>query len=167
MKVILENYCGLIKDNNLKSKFTQKGFGFKKENNLYIDLFECLYFLEKKKISIVDKNNKIIAKEKLENICEKEITDFKNKFLVFKDFTENGYIVKDGTIFGFDFRIYKKSKSGEHTHTEIVVDVIKTHKTNAITLLKSERLATTIHTKYILAIVDKDQKIHKLKIEKL
>jgi len=166
MKVILDKDCGLIKDNNLKSQLTQKGFGFKKNNQLYIDLFECLYLLEKKKITIIDKNNKSITKENLEKTCEKEISDFKNKFLVFKDFIENGYIVKDGAIFGFDFRIYKKSKSEEHTHTEIVVDVLKTHKTDSVKLLKAERLATTIHTKYIIAIIDKEKKIHKLKIEK-
>jgi len=168
MDVIFEKDKCLVKDNNLKSQLTQKGFGYKKELNFYIDLFESYYLLEKKKIKILDKN-KSLSLEKLKEICLKEINNFENKYLVFKDFVEGGYVVKDGLIFGFDFRVYNKSKTGEHTHTVFVVDVKETHKPKEelVKLVKSERLANTINTKYIIAIVDKEQKIQKIKIERI
>lgn len=167
MKVILEKNCGLIKDNNLKSQMTQKGYGFKKGLNIYLDLFECFYFLEKKKITIVDENQKKISTKELEKRCNKEITDFSEKYLVFKELMNKGYVVKDGNIFGFDFRVYKKSKAGEHTHTEMVVDVYKQAKISTTQIIKSERLATTINAKFVMAIVDKEEKIQLLKIEKI
>jgi len=166
MKVILEERSGIIKDNNLKSQLVQKGFGFRKGTETCLDLFECLYFLENKKIKVVDKNNKVIAKDRLEKICKKEIANFINKYLVFKEFINKGFIVKEGNTFGFDFRIYRKSKVGEHTHTEMVVDVLK-NKIDNNQLIKSERLATTIHAKFVLAIVDKEEKIKLLKIERI
>lgn len=167
MKVILEKNSGLVKDNNLKSQMIQKGFGFKKANNLYLDLFECFYFLEKKKIILLDNKNKKITFENLEKIGEKEIKGFKEKLLVFKELIEKGYVAKDGSIFGFDFRVYKKSKAGEHTHTEMVIDVLKSNTITKTELIKSERLATTINAKFVLAIVDKEEKIKLLKIEKI
>src|SRR5574343_1023343 len=121
MDVIFEKNKCLVKDNNLKSQLSQKGFGYKKELNFYIDLFESHYLLEKKKIKILDKN-KSLSLEKLKEICLKEINNFENKYLVFKDFVESGYVVKDGLIFGFDFRIYNKSKIEDHTHTFFFFD---------------------------------------------
>jgi tRNA-intron endonuclease, archaea type len=167
MKVIFEKNCGLVKDNNLKSQLTQKGFGFRKGLETYLDLFECFYFLEKKKIIIVDKNSKNITTKELKKICNKEISDFSEKYIVFKEFTEKGYVAKDGNIFGFDFRVYKKSKAGEHTHTEMVVDVFKNTKIATREIIKSERLATTINAKFVMAIVDKEEKIQLIKIEKI
>lgn len=167
MKVILEKNCGFVKDNNLKSQLTQKGFGFRKGLEIYLDLFECFYFLEKKKIAVVNKNNKTITTKELEKIGNKEISYFSEKYLVFKELTNKGYIAKDGNIFGFDFRVYRKSKAGEHTHTEMVVDVFKSSKIDTKEIIKSERLATTIHAKFVIAVVDKEEKIQLLKIEKI
>lgn len=166
MNVIIEKNRGLVKDNNLKSQLTQKGFGFRKGLEIYLDLFECLYFLEKKKITIADENKKAISQKELEKKCNKEISDFSEKYLVFKELMNKGYVVKDGNIFGFDFRVYKKSKAGEHTHTEMVVDVFKNTKIYTKQIIKSERLATTINAKFVIALVDKEEKIQFLKIEK-
>ncbi len=167
MKVILENNLGIVKDNNLKSQLTQKGFGFKKGLDFCIDLFECFYFLEKKKISLIDKKNKKIDLKKLEKICKIEINGFKDKLLVFRELTEKGFVVKEGNLFGFDFRVYKKSKNGEHTHTEMVVDVIAPGKIDSVNLIKSQRLAKTIHANFVLAIVNKEKKINLLEIDKI
>lgn len=168
MNAIFEKNKSIVKDNTLKSQLIQKGFGYKKGLEFYIDTFESLYLLENKKIKLIDENKKIITVDKLKEICKLEMDNFDNKFLVFKDFVENGYIVKDGLIFGFDFRIYKKSKTGEHTHTEFVVDVKESHKPkeDLVKLIKSERLANNINAKYIIAIIDKEQKVNKIKIEK-
>ncbi len=168
MDVVLEKDKCLVKDNGLKSQLTQKGFGYKSELLYYIDLFETMYLLERGKIRVID-GNKRITKEALNNICRKEIKDFENKFLVFKEFRDNGYIVKDGLVFGFDFRVYLKNNCKQHSHTEFVVDVKESHKAkeDVSKLIKAERLANTINAKYVMAIVDKEKKIYKIKIEKI
>lgn len=164
MKVYLEENSCLVKDNNLKSQFVQKKIGYKKELNYYLDFFESYYLFLKKKIKIIKKEKEITETDFLK-ICEKKINNFDNKFLIFKEFTDLGYIVKDGLSFGFDFRVYNRTKN--HSHTLFVVDVKESHtKENLVELIKSERLATTINTKYILAIIDQEKKITKIKIEK-
>jgi tRNA-intron endonuclease, archaea type len=156
------NHCKVYK-NNLKSILIKKGFGEKKEDYLILDFFESFYLFENKKINIIY-NNEILKKE---DILKKiKIKNFQDKFLVYKDFREKGYILKDGSSFGFDFRVYE-NKSKKHEHTKYVLDVKKTHKDEMSKIIKSERLANTINAKYILAIIDLDKKITKLKIERI
>ena len=167
MVVILKNKNCIVKDNNTKSNLIQKGYGFLKDKNLVLDLFESNYLLEKKKIDVVDLKNKKITIDKLLEYSENKIKDFNDKYLVFKDFRDNGYVIKDGSIFGFDFRIYENKDSKEHTHTKYVVDVSRSHKDTINKIIKSERLANNIKTTYILAILDMQDKIIKIKIERM
>ncbi len=162
MIVKLENDFCKIENNNLKSQLTKKGIGFKKELDFYIDLYETFYLFCKNKIT-VKKDSKNLSKKEILEICKKNIKDFENKFLVYEDLKNQGYIVKDGTSFGFDFRVYKN----KNEHTEFVVDVIKSQKDTINKIIKSERLATTINAKCVLAIVSLEKKIIKIKIEKL
>lgn len=164
MDTYLENnYCKVYK-NNLKSILIKKGFGEKNQEYLTLDLFESFYLFETKKINVIF-NNKILKKEEFLKKINKYIKNFEDKFLVYKDFKEKGYILKDGSSFGFDFRVYEKSKT--HQHTKFVVDVKRTHKDEMSKVIKSERLANTINAKYILAIIDLDKKITKIKIERI
>ncbi|MDD3178027.1 MAG: tRNA-intron lyase [Candidatus ainarchaeum sp.] len=160
---IENNFCE-IKNNNLKSQLIQKNYGIKEDNLiLKLDLFETMYLFEKNKIKI--KNISNISE--LEKYCLKKIKNFKDKYLVFKDFRNNGYIIKDGLKFGFDFKIYENEKSKKHNHTKYVVDVKRSHKDQMSKIIKSERLANSIKTKYIVAIIDLENKITKIKIERI
>jgi tRNA-intron endonuclease len=168
MNVILKNRCGVVLENNLRSQLIQKGFGVINNKELNLDLFEVYYLFETKKIKIIDFKKKLISENKLKEHILTKIKDFEDKYLVYKSFKEKGYIVKDGAIFGFDFRIYdNQSKANEHTHTKYVVDVKRTHKETINEIIKSERLANSIHTTYVLAIIDQENKIIKIKIERM
>lgn len=165
MKGYLNNRFVIVYDNNLKSKLINKGYGLKKEDSLELDLFESFYLFEKKKIEIYYKDKKINKDEFIKKI-EKKIKNFQEKYLVYKDLKKDGYRVKDGAIFGFDFRVYEK-ETDKHTHTKFVVDVKSTHKDEMSKVIKSERLANSINTKYVIAIVDFDKKITKIKLERI
>jgi tRNA-intron lyase len=164
IKLTKNNRYGIIKDNDLKSELSKKKFGFKKDLDFYLDLFEIYYLFNKKKIKIKNYNNKSLSKKELLKICNTKIKDFEDKYIVFCDFRDQGKIVKDGTSFGFDFRVYNNTQ--KHSHTIYVVDVRKSGKDTINKIIKSERLANTINTKYILAIVNLEKKIIKLKIER-
>lgn len=165
MKVYLESRNCKVIDNNLKSRLISKGYGVKKEKYLELDLFESYYLAEKQKITVILKD-KELSIDDFEKHCIDKIKNFKDKFLVYKDFKEKGYIVKDGAIFGFDFRIYE-GKSKTHEHTKYVVDVKRTHKDEMNKVIKSERLANSVKTKYIIAIIDLEDKITKIKLERI
>lgn len=161
MIVKLENNFCKVENNNLKSELVKKGFGFKKGLDYFIDLYEAYYLYCKKKIKIKDK--KEINKKDIIDICKKKIKDFETKYLVYEDFRNLGKIIKDGSTFGFDFRVYEKKEN----HTDYVIDVKNIQKENITNLIKSERLATTINAKYVLCIITLEKKIIKLKIEKM
>jgi len=165
MNAVLKNKKCIIESNNLKSKLVEKGYGQKKEVSLELDLFESHYLLENKKITIIKEAKEIKLKD-FKEYCEKNIKSFNDKYLVYKDFKEKGFIVKDGAIFGFDFRVYE-GKNKNHEHTKYVVDVKRTHKDEMSKVIKSERLANSIKTKYIIAIIDLEDKITKIKLERI
>jgi tRNA-intron endonuclease len=161
MNAYIDGKRCIVTSNNLKSRLIEKGFGTKKEDLLILDLFESYFLLETKKIKIT-KDEKEIKITQL----KKYIKEFTDKYLVYKDFREKGYIVKDGAIFGFDFRVYE-GNSKTHQHTKYVVDVKRTHKDEMTKVIKSERLANSIKTKYIIAIIDQEDKITKIKLERI
>ena len=164
MNIIKNNFCE-IKNNTLKSQLIQKNYGFKDENTnfLKLDLFETMYLFEKKKLKLEDIKNI----DELRTYCNKKIKSFEDKYIVFKDYRNNGYIIKDGLKFGCDFRIYENKNSQKHEHTKYVVDVKRSHKDTMNKIIKSERLANSVKTKYVLAILDLENKITKIKIEKI
>jgi tRNA-intron endonuclease, archaea type len=163
MFVLYENNKYKVENNNLKSMLVKKGFGHKNDLDFFLEEYEVYYLLSNKKIKIKDKSNKIIPIKKIKDLLVKKIKDFETKYLVYKEFRDSGNIIKDGTTFGFDFRVYKKKEN----HTDFVVDVKKSHKDTLPNIVKSERLAKTINAKYVLCIVTLEKKILKLKIENL
>jgi tRNA-intron endonuclease len=165
MNAYIDGKRCIVTSNNLKSRLIEKGFGTKKEDLLILDLFESYFLLETKKIKIT-KDEKEIKITQLKEHIKKYIKEFTDKYLVYKDFREKGYIVKDGAIFGFDFRVYE-GNSKTHQHTKYVVDVKRTHKDEMTKVIKSERLANSIKTKYIIAIIDQEDKITKIKLERI
>ena len=167
MNVILKNRNGIVTTNNLKSQLIQKSFGVLKNNELLLDLFEVYYLTENKKIKLIDSKQKQISEKQLKEYAITKIKNFEDKYLVYKNFRDQGYVVKDGAIFGFDFRVYEAHPKKEHTHTKYVIDVKRSHKETINEFIKSERLANSIHTTYILAIIDQDNKIIKIKIERM
>lgn len=164
MKAYLENKMCKIKENTLKSQLIKKKFGEKKDGFLYIDFFESYYLFERKKIKIY-KEEKELSLLEFKKIVKRNIKNFENKYLVYKDFKNKGYLLKDGGIFGFDFRVYKENTK-KHEHTLFVLDVLETHKDTMSRIIKSERLANSINAGYFVAIVDLDEKVLKLKIER-
>jgi tRNA-intron endonuclease len=162
--ILKNNNCKVI-ENNLKSRLISKGYGIKKDEYLELNLFESMYLFEKNKMNII-LNKKQLTKDKIEAYINKHIKNFKDKYIVYKDFKENGYIIKDGATFGFDFRIYE-GNSKVHEHTKYVVDVKRTHKDEMTKIIKSERLASSIKTKYIIAIIDLENKVTKIKLERI
>ncbi|NCP72496.1 tRNA-intron lyase [archaeon] len=165
MNAYIDGKRCIVTSNNLKSRLIEKGFGTKKEDLLILDLFESYFLLETKKIKIT-KDEKEITITQLKEHIKKYIKEFTDKYLVYKDFREKGFIVKDGAIFGFDFRVYE-GNSKTHQHTKYVVDVKKTHKDEMTKVIKSERLANSIKTKYVIAIIDQEDKITKIKLERI
>jgi tRNA-intron endonuclease len=155
---LIENKV-IITDKKNKDKLFSKGFGENKKNELILNLFEALYLSSKKKLQVILKNKKISSKKILENgILEDK--EFYSKSLVYSDLRDKGYQVKSGLKFGFDFRIYPKSKIMSKVHSETGINVVKENKKLSMREISNlTRSAKNIKINAVIAVVDNENEI--------
>lgn len=138
-----------------KSRFGEKS----NEKIVYINS-EALYLVNKKKMIIFDSKGKEIGKEELVKKLIKIDKNFLNKYLVFQDLRDKGYILKSALKFGSDYRVYDKGEKVDDKHSKWILFItqenesIKWHE-----LTSKSRVANSTKKKLLLAIVDGEEKI--------
>jgi tRNA-intron endonuclease, archaea type len=163
--ILVENKV-LIDDSTFKGWLVEKGFGENKGRGIIIDLYEGLYLTAKGKIKIKQKGKIVNGKQLLELGLEYE-KDFYSKALVFSDLRENGYCVKTGLKFGFDYRVYPKGKKMGQAHSQFGINVLAENEKISMTQIsRITRLAGNIHIKAIIAIVDREDSINYYQMER-
>lgn len=152
IKVKNKNNIYLIDEKSYQS-LNSKGFGYKKENIFYLDIYETIYLLEKKKIEVEKYNN-----EEIKITKEKIIKNNKfnlNEYIVYKDLKSKGYNIKSGLKFGFSFRIYNKGIKPGEDHSLWLIEVLsEKNKLNIKDLTGKNRIAHSTNKKMLIAIID-------------
>ena len=122
---------------------------FKKPSEL--SLIEAYFLLEKEKITIFDVLlEKFISKEEFFEISKKIHYKFKEKYTIYKDLREKGYVPRPGLKFGADFVVYKEGPGKEHSL--FIVHVLPhDSKITAIDMVRAGRLATSVRKKFVIA----------------
>ncbi len=117
---------------------------------LILDLMEGYYLLLESKIKICQGKRKV-TEEKMQSICKAEYHDFDKKFIVYKKFRDDGYIVGAGIKFGCDFAVYQKGPGIDHA--PFLVQVYNKGDTITSTgVVLAGRLATSVRKHFIIAI---------------
>lgn len=81
------------------------------EKNIYLDLIEGLYLLEKDKLEVFYKKEKI-GFQHLFEVAAREVSDFEIKYITFRDLRKRGYIVKPyNRRKNITFQVEQKTKS--------------------------------------------------------
>jgi tRNA-intron endonuclease len=127
---------------------------------LILDLIEGYYLAKNDKLTIYQKNERnLISEKRMNAICKDEYADFDNKYLVFRELRENGYVVTPGIKFGCDFAIYEHGPGIDHA--PYLVQVVKPDDMlTATAIILAGRLATTVRKQFILAVSKlKDKKV--------
>ena len=116
-----------------------------------LSLIEAYYLLEKEKITIFDVlTEKFISKEEFYEIGKKIHYKFNEKYTIFKDLREKGYVPRPGLKFGADFVVYNKGPGLEHS--SFIVHVLPhDSKITAIDMVRAGRLATSVRKKFVIA----------------
>ncbi len=143
-------------------RIKKRGFGTERKNFLTLNLYEILYIIENYKAKVVKDSREVSVHDFIKH-AENFIKNFYIKYLVFKDLTNKGYVVKSGYKFGFDFRVYVKNE----THSKYLVKVF--YEESSISLLEISsmiRLATFSNKIPVIAIVDKDFSISYFKLSR-
>ncbi|MFA5763240.1 MAG: tRNA-intron lyase [archaeon] len=163
--ILIENKI-LVTDSTFKGTLVEKGFGENKGRELILDLYEGLYLLAKYKIIIKKDNKKLLGKDLLE-LGLKQDKEFYSKSLVYSDIRENGYTIKTGLKFGFDFRVYPKGKTMGESHSQFGINVTTENTKLSMTQIsRITRLAGNIHIKAITAVVDHENSINYYSIDR-
>ena len=116
-----------------------------------LSLIEAYYLLKKDKIVIYDpeKKDKLTTEEFFKEAM-KIHHKFEEKYIIYEDLREKGYVPRPGLKFGADFVVYKKGPGLEHS--PFIVHVLPhDSKISAIDMVRAGRLATSVRKKFVIA----------------
>ncbi len=130
----------------------ERGFGTISEGKLVLFPEEVVFLAERGKISPdrdVDLKKYFSRK------------GFLQRYTVYRDLRERGYVVRSGAKYGADFRVYEKgvkpSRSGSREHSKYLVWVLdQDARLPLTTLIGINRIAHSVKKRLLLALVDKD-----------
>ena len=160
MCILVENKA-IVEKKATQSQLQQKGFGERAEGEFVLDLYEALYLLCKKKISLKDSSSRKVSKKKLVSIASEKDNKFYSRFIAYRDLRDRGFCVKTGFKFGFDFRVYPRGKKPGQAHTQWVVQVAsQSEKFSMPGLSRMVRLSGNIRAEMLLAVVDSENDIN-------
>lgn len=148
----------IISSNNSEafSLFKKSCFGTPIEEKVQYSLSEALFLVEKGKMEIFSKNEKIAKKDLIKNL-QKIDRKIQVKYSVFKDLRERGYIVKTALKFGAEFRVYDKGAKPGNKHARWIV--FTDYESNKLTwheFSAKNRVAHSTKKNLLLAVVDEE-----------
>jgi len=157
----LDGDKAIVTDKSTIDILIQKGYGERYENYLVLDVYETIYLMENRNMTILLKMEDLPKNAVIKKVLETTKNNFlMHKFHVYKEIRDKGYIIKTGLKFGFDFRVYPLGKKIDDAHTQFVLDVCPQDialRTEVIA--RNVRMAQGLHAKYVLAIVDNELEI--------
>lgn len=115
---------------------------------LSLSYFEGLYLLEKGIIQI--KDGMILSRKEFLDFANKEYEDFEEKYLVYKELRELGYVVRPGLKFGTDFIVYEKGPGIDHSKWAVLVEKDDSNL-RTINIVRAGRLAHSVRKTFLVA----------------
>lgn len=149
-----------------KEGFYGKPLGIRKpktfefDRPLELSLFESLYLLTKNKIELVDNiNSTQLDPQGFLAIAKQNFSEFEEKYRVYFDLRERGYIVRPGLKFGADFAVYQHGPGIDHA--PFIVHVLQNNTAiSSIEMVRAGRLATTVRKRFIIATIAKEKVVY-------
>src|SRR3989344_2203518 len=94
-----------------------------------LSLVEALHLVDRKRLEVKDGKKKLKRDDLYKKACEID-KEFPQKYVVYRDLRERGYVVRTGFKFGTHFRVYergvklKRGQKAAHEHTKFVVHCV-------------------------------------------
>ena len=129
-----------------------------KDGKVYYSIYETLFLLEKSKALLLDSKEKQIS---FHSLLKKHSKNHLS-YIVFKDLTEKGMIVKEGLKFGTDFRVYNKGEKPGKAHAKYLLHIVDSRdkNINLHNFSAKARIANTTKKILLLAILDSEKDIN-------
>jgi len=126
------------------------------EAPLLLDPIEGVYLLEEGFIKVFSgEEGREIPLDELLSIARRTLEGFDEKYGVYRDLREKGFVVAPGIKYGCDFAVYQHGPGVDHAPYIVQVKGLD-DDLSASEIVKSGRLATTVRKTFILALVDGD-----------
>jgi len=134
------------------------------EGELVLSLSEALHLVERDEIEVVDEGGEAFSREELFEEFSSRDDEFSEKFSVYSDLRERGYIVKSGFKFGAHFRVYPRGVNpyvdgpkDNKQHTQWVVHAVPENRTMSFQeMSRAVRLANNIRATMLWGVVDSE-----------
>jgi tRNA-intron endonuclease, archaea type len=153
----------IIKDSNAATLNNKSHYGKMDQDELQLSFLEALLLLEKEKIKVFDNGKKLSFEDMIRLIRKKGLY---NKYLVFRDLRNRGYIVKTGFKYGSEFRLYERGKSPGNGHSDYLVKVeTENHQISISDFSSYVRVAHGVKKNLLMAVVDDEQDITYYNVE--
>jgi tRNA-intron endonuclease len=144
------------------------------DDHLDLSLPEAMHLIERGELKIKE-NDEQIGKEELFDRCKDHDPEFPQKYAVYSDLRERGYIIKSGFKFGAHFRVYPRGvnpyKEGPKTqkeHTKWVVHAVpEDHTLGFAEMSRAVRLAQNIRSTMLWGVVDSEKGVTYYKVERI
>ena len=119
---------------------------------LILDLIEATYLVEKNMLRIT-RDGKPLSLDEIKEYGRKTYDRFIDKYLVYRDLRDRGFVVTPGIKFGSDFAAYKHGPGIDHAPFIIQVKS-RNDNISALDIVRSGRLATSVRKHFTIAIPD-------------
>jgi len=119
---------------------------------LVLDIIEAVYLAEKGLLEVYEDGRRLELEELLDR-AEKAYENFREKYQVYRDLRERGFIATPGIKFGSDFAVYRIGPGLEHAPFIVQVKLPEEHL-SALEIVRSGRLATTVRKYFTIAVPD-------------
>lgn len=148
-------------------------YGKLKDDHLVLSLCEALHLIEREKLKVKN-GGKELPKKEFYALASQSETEFPQKYAVYKDLRERGFLVRTGFKFGTHFRVYdrgvelKKGPKAPKEHTKWIVHSVPEGFTCSYQeLSRAVRLAHNIRAKMLWAVVDEEKDVTYYRIERI
>jgi tRNA-intron endonuclease len=120
---------------------------------LELSLIECVYLTEKHRLNVRRHHDgSVLSVEDLLQIGSEWSDEFGDRYIVYSQLRERGYVVRPGLKFGTDFAVYERGPGKDHA--PFLVHVIPQRKgVVPLDIVRAGRLATSVRKKFIIATV--------------
>lgn len=126
---------------------------------LELSLIECAFLASLGILELNNpKDNRVLTQDEILKFGSSKSEEFKDRFLVYSELRNRGYVVRPGLKFGTDFAVYEHGPGKDHA--PFLVHVIP-QKDGVVPLdiVRAGRLATSVRKKFIIATVKESGEI--------
>lgn len=126
---------------------------------LELSLIECVYLTQQKRLNVRSHDgDSILSVDELLQLGSEWSDEFRDRFIVYSQLRERGYVVRPGLKFGTDFAVYEHGPGKDHA--PLLVHVIPQRKgVVPLDIVRAGRLATSVKKKFIIATVKENGEI--------